>query len=118
MNETCLVPVVGRKVETSLEILESFAEARLRNLQLQLGVAGGTGFMRDVILITRELADLREKVKVLEPYVQHKEDCPFIEDMTNGDTVLAKGNPQCTCGLAEVRVCRPASCASVLHRTD
>lgn len=103
MSVTFFVPVTGRQTETPLETLEAIAEARLRKLQLQLKGVGETGFIKDVILAVRELADQREKLVKLEElkkYAQHTDECTFVLPVM----ILNEekfGQP-CNCGFAEL----------------
>lgn len=90
--------VYGRKLEVRPETLEKMAFTR----KLSARSNRDEEFFALVERATRELADWRKKFRLLEPFIQHKEDCPFIEDLMDGDKVVAKGNPVCICGLTEL----------------
>lgn len=60
-------------------------------------------FLRDVVLAARELSDLRERVKALEPYIQHKDECTMTSAvMGDGGKIVHEAKP-CSCGLVKLK---------------
>jgi hypothetical protein len=90
----------GRVLEIEPEVLEKTAFYR------KLGAKSTTEekFLARVIRATRELTDLRAKVKALEPYTGHHAGCPGIPATISGPGGYHEVVHQlCTCGFTELQ---------------
>jgi len=75
-------------------ILVKITPAQLEEYAGRLSVVSNwnyVNFWGDIFRAIRELVDLRAKVKALEPYIQHKDECAIVPAVLGDGGVVVHG---------------------------